>query len=159
MLILQVGDLAAARARVDELGIRVVHEVTPARHHGVEASALHLHPADTGGAIISLDQMRPDDGWAWAGRAWRGHVHTDVVAAIVGVELQSADPAGLAARLGRLFDRDVSDGTIELDASLVRVVPGELGAPDQLTAVELRATAAERRGKSITIAGTELRFV
>ena len=71
MLIMQVDDLAAVRARVAALEIRVVHDATPERVHGVDAAALHLHPGDTGGAIMSFDQMDPADGWAWAGRTRR----------------------------------------------------------------------------------------
>ncbi len=116
MLIMQVDDLAVVRTRVEALGIRIVHDAMPERVHGVNASALHLHPGDTGGAIMSFDQMDPAEGWAWAGRSWKRHVHTDVVEAIVGAELTSSDPDRLADRFGQLVDRPVSpDRVIELD--------------------------------------------
>lgn len=164
MLILQVDDLAAARTRVDDLGIRIVYDEAPARHHGVEAEAVHLHPADTGGAIISLDRMEPIDGWAWAGRSWQGHVHTDLVERIVGVELCSADPEALATRFSALADRpcsvdDEGQWSIQLDESVVSVVIGEAGERDQLTAVEMIATDRSRAGAAHVIAGTEIRLV
>lgn len=164
MLILQVDDLAAARARADDLGIRVVYDEPPARHHGVEAEAVHLHPADTGGAIMSLDRMDPVDGWAWAGRAWQGHVHTDVVERIVGVQLRSADAEALATRFSALVDRpcsvsDAGEWSIELDDSVVRVVSGASGERDQLTAVDMVATDRSTVGATHLIAGTELRLV
>ncbi len=164
MLILQVDDLATARARVGDLGIRIVYDEPPAPHHGVEAEAVHLHPADTGGAIMSLDRMDPIDGWAWAGRAWQGHVHTDVVERIVGVELRSADPEALATRFSSVADRpcsvnDEGRWSIELDESAVHVVLGEAGEPDQLTAVEMIATDRSTAGAVHVIAGTEIRLV
>jgi hypothetical protein len=159
MLILQVGDRGAARTRVDRLGVRVVFDSPPVRHHGVEASALHLHPADTGGTLISLDTMDPPDGWAWGGRSWQQHTHTDVVDRIVGVELRSAAPDELAERFGRLVGRPVADGrTIDLDGGTVRVVPGPHGAPDQLTAVEVHAADRGRAGSAVVISGTEIRL-
>ena len=160
MLLLQVGDRDAARARVDQLGVRVVFDAPPARVHGVEASGLHLHPADTGGTLISLDTMDPPDGWAWGGRAWREHVHTGVVDGIVGVELRSTDADALAERFGRLVGRAVGgDRTIALDGGVVRVVPGPDGSPDQLTAVEMHATDRTRAGETVGVSGTEIRLV
>ncbi len=160
MLLLQVGDREAARARVDALGVRVVFDAPLSRVHGVEASSLHLHPGDTGGTLISLDTMDPPDGWAWGGRAWQGHAHTGVVDGIVGVELRSADPDVLAERFGRLVGRQVGDDrTIELDGGVVRVVSGPDGSPDQLTAVEMRATDRTRVGETVVVSGTELRLV
>jgi len=160
MLIMQVDDLAAVRARVEALDIRVVHDAEPAQVHGVSAAALHLHPADTGGAIMSFDQMDPTDGWAWAGRSWRSHVHTDVVASIVGAELTAGDPDRLAARFGQLVGRPVAaDRSIELDGGRVSVVRGPTGEPDRLSAIEMRATDAARVGTTHVIAGTEIVLV
>src|SRR5262249_42878409 len=130
MLILQGGDRDAAPATVDRVGVRGGFDSPPPPHHGVEASALPLHPADTGGTPISLHTMDPPDGWAGGGRAWRQHVHTDVVDGIVGVELRSAAPDELADRFGLLVGRPVDDDrTILLDGGRVRVVPGPAGPP------------------------------
>lgn len=164
MLIMQVDDLDATRSRVVDLGIRIVYDEAPARHHGVEAAAIHLHPADTGGAIMSLDRMDPVDGWAWAGRAWGAHVHTETVERIVGVELRSADVEALATRFSALVDRSCSigesgDWTVGLDDSIVRVVVGPDGEPDQLVAVEMLAADRADAGAVHVIAGTEIRLV
>jgi hypothetical protein len=159
MLILQVGDRGAARQRVDQLGVRVVFDSPPAHHHGVAASALHLHPADTGGTLLSLDTMDPPEGWAWGGRSWQQHVHTRVVDGIVGVELRSATPDELAERLGRLVGRPVEDDrTIDLDGGTVRIVPNPHATPDQLTAIEMHATDREHAGRTVVISGTEIRL-
>src|SRR3954451_16786042 len=65
MLIFQLDDLAAARARVKDMGIRVVWQ---ADLH--EISGTHLHPADTRGALVSLDAARPAASWRWGGPGW-----------------------------------------------------------------------------------------
>lgn len=164
MLIMQVDDLVAARARVDHLGIRIVYTEPPARRHGVEAEAIHLHPSDTGGAIMSFDRMDPADGWAWAGRAWEGHVHTEMVERIVAVELRSTDAEALATRFAALVDRPCSIDaagawSIELDDSTVYVVANRADGSDQLGAVEMRATDRADVGTVHVIAGTEIRLV
>src|SRR2546423_1234751 len=49
MVILQSDDLDADRARVTQLGVRVVWQADRPNIRGT-----HLHPADVGGAILSL---------------------------------------------------------------------------------------------------------
>ena len=51
MVIVQVDDIAAHRARIAETDIRVVFD---AKAPGIDG--IHLHPADVGGAILSIDQ-------------------------------------------------------------------------------------------------------
>ncbi len=104
--------------------------------------------------------MDPCDDWAWAGRCWRSHIHTDVVEAIVRVELTSADPDRLAHRFGRLVDRPVSaDGVIELDASRVSIVRGPSDEPDRLSAIEMRTRDRAGIGTTHVIAGTQIRLI
>ena len=65
MLIFQLDDLDAARARVKDMGIRIVWQADLP-----EISGTHLHPADTRGALISLDAARPAASWRWGGPGW-----------------------------------------------------------------------------------------
>jgi hypothetical protein len=65
MSIFQVDDLAAARARCDGLNIRRVWNIDLP-----DISASHLHPADTGICIVSLDEPRPAASWRWGGPDW-----------------------------------------------------------------------------------------
>jgi len=102
MVITQVDDLAAARKRVEELGVRIVWKVQLS-----EAAAIHLHPRDVGAAIVSFDQMREPESWHWAGPEWRQHVRQDVTRRILGAELQGPDPRALAERWGQVFGRPV----------------------------------------------------
>ena len=57
MAIFQTHDLDTLRARVDRLGIRRVWNIDLP-----DISASHLHPADIGGAIVSVDEARPAGG-------------------------------------------------------------------------------------------------
>lgn len=93
MVIVQSQDRAGDRARMAELGVRIVWEASLE-----DAATLHLHPRDVGGAILSLDWMEPPESWRWAGPRWREAVKTDVTRAITGVELQADDPAAMAKR-------------------------------------------------------------
>ena len=65
MVIFQVDDLEATRARVGELGVRFVWQIDLP-----DISGTHLHPADTRGALLSLDAARPRESWRWGGPGW-----------------------------------------------------------------------------------------
>lgn len=65
MLIFQLDDLDAARARAADMGIRTVWQIDLP-----DISGTHLHPADTRGALISLDAARPPGSWRWGGPGW-----------------------------------------------------------------------------------------
>jgi hypothetical protein len=93
MVIFETAALAHNRVRIEALGVRLVWEVALD-----DISTIHLHPKDTGGAIISLDQPRPSGAWRWGGPAWRSHVRTERVNRIVAAELEARQPATMAAR-------------------------------------------------------------
>lgn len=175
MAIVQVEDLEAARRRVAEEQVRIVFEhAHPAGH----TATIHLHPRDTGAALLSLDASDPPASWDWAGPDWERHVRTGAVAGIAGVTLASDAPAGLAARWASLLGRPASAiggavFAIALDAGTLRFVPAH-GAGEGLVGVDLiearrsaRADAVARarerglrtEGDSIWIAGTALRLV
>ena len=65
MVMAQLDDLAAARDARRALGIREVFEVALD-----DIAEVHLHPADIGGAIVSLSEPRPPASWRWAGPDW-----------------------------------------------------------------------------------------
>jgi catechol 2,3-dioxygenase-like lactoylglutathione lyase family enzyme len=175
MVIVQVDDLAAARARVAAEQVRIVFEHAHAAGH---TETIHLHPRDSGGAILSLDASNPPASWDWAGPEWRRHVRTDVVAGIAGATLASDAPAGLAARWASLLGRPAAAlggdvFAIALDGSALRFVPAH-GAGEALIGVDLveasggardraLATARERGlpvdGDAVRIAGTTIRLI
>ena len=62
MAIFEVDDLDARCDRLTELGVRVVWRIDLD-----DIRARHLHPRDVGGAIVSLDEPRPERGVAMGG--------------------------------------------------------------------------------------------
>ena len=90
MVIIQVNDFMKAKKHVKKNAIDIVWE---SDHQ--QAKAIHLHPKQMGGAIVSLDWMNPKDSWKWAGSNWKEFVNTKRVKRIIGVEIQSEDPETL----------------------------------------------------------------
>ncbi len=98
MAIFDLEQLDAARARVAEDGIRVIWRIDLP-----DISGTHLHPADIGGAIVSLDRSDPYGSWRWGGPRWIGH--TDAGAGAPGrlaaITVAAREPASVAARWAR----------------------------------------------------------
>lgn len=65
MAIFQTGDLAAVRGSGQALNLRAVWSIDLD-----DIAATHFHPADVGGAIVSVDQATPPSSWRWAGPGW-----------------------------------------------------------------------------------------
>lgn len=151
MVILEVDDLEPLRRRFDEVGARVVYEAV-----GEGIVGLHLHPADVGGAILSIDRADTWGEWPWAGPTWRQHVRDDVVTEVVAVEIDAADPAAMAARWGEVLGRAVVDHTIALDEGEIRFVSaGERG--EGVAGFELRVADQARAGL-VEICGCSFRL-
>jgi hypothetical protein len=93
MLILQTGDFERERARLAALGVRTVWQ---AEHADIRA--MHLHPKDIGGAIVSIDEPKPAGAWRWGGPGWRVADGPRGAQRVLGVTLEAADPAAMAAR-------------------------------------------------------------
>ena len=150
MVILQVRDLASARACAAAAGARIVDQID---RDGVAAT--HYHPRDIGGAILSLDWMDPWDRWEWGGKGWEANAVSGQ--AIVGAELQANDPAAMAARwgevLGRPAGRSGDAWRLGLDGGEIRFVPlgdergeGLRGFDVALPDPDAARTVAEQRG-------------
>ena len=98
MVIFQLADLDAARERAAEMGVRVVWQLDLP-----DISGTHLHPADTRGAIVSLDRADPPGSWRWGGPDWTGKAGQGAAGRLRGVTIAVADPAGTAARWAELL--------------------------------------------------------
>ena len=120
MVIIQVDDYDEAKNNVKENNITVVWE---SEHP--EARAIHLHPKQMGGAIVSLDWMNPKESWKWAGPSWGDFVNTSTVQRFVGVEIQSNDPEDMKDKwqsVLRMPSERVSDNQINLDNTWIRFI-------------------------------------
>ena len=109
MVILQVPDLDAARARIEKVGARIVWSAQGTGDSGETTEGAHVHPRDCGGAILSVDEAKPTEAWAWAGPGWQDH-DSSFLSQICGVELQSSDAAAMAVRWGELLGAGISEG-------------------------------------------------
>ena len=159
MVIVQVPDLDAAGRRVDAAGIRVVWEGGTTGIRG-----MHLHPADIGGAIVSLDEADPADGWPWAGPDWKAHVTTEVVSGLVAAEIQAADRHAMARRWSDVLGIEPVDGpdgsvALGLDAGFVRFVAPRDDRGDGLVGIHLLACDRDRAGDELDIGGVSFRLV
>ncbi len=107
VVVLQCDDGLAHRKRLTEMGVRTVFSAD----RDPEYCLTQYHPADCNGILlevdsvnVALDYQEPQCDWPPAGPDWRDHIKTDVTAAMVGVELQGADPKGFAELWSDILD-------------------------------------------------------
>lgn len=162
MLLVQTDDLKADRERLEALGVRIVWQF-----EAHDIAAVHLHPRDVGGAILSLDQPQPASSWRWGGPDWQSRsLGADL--AWTGATLRAADPDALSARwsqvLGRPRAARASGGfEIRLDRGTIGFESGEAGAPDAIGAAEIRspdpeAVLARARERDLPLEGRAVRI-
>lgn len=145
MVITQVDDAPARRARAEDLGIRIAFDMShPDKGH----DGLQLHPADTGGSFFEMDQMTEEGGdavggpWYPAGKNWEPYVRDDIVSGISGVELQSPDPERVARRWSDMAELelgtdDEGNPCFAFENATVRVVPDTDGRGEGLGGIDV----------------------
>ena len=143
MLIFQFADLDAARERAAGMGMRTVWQLDLD-----DISGTHLHPADTGGAIVSLDRADPPGSWRWGGPDWIGKAGARAPGQLRGVTIQVSDPQATAARWGELIGVD----PLELDGGYVAFEEGEA---DRIVEIDLEVPG---RQETIEIGGARFRL-
>ena len=137
MVIIQVDDFLAAKQSVKENNITVVWE-----SDHPEAKAIHLHPKQMGGAILSLDWMDPKESWKWAGPNWDKFVNTSLVNRFVGVEIQAENPEDMKntwQSVLNLNSERVTGNQINLDNTWIRFLEDEDGRGAGVSAFCLEA--------------------
>ena len=175
MVILQCDDMAEARERVGNLGIRIVFDDVHEETVGIQ-----LHPKDVPGALVELRWNAggedPAGPWDPAGPDWQSARRTGVVRAITAAEIQGEDPAAMAVRWGEVLARPVerdSAGihTIALDHGTLRFVSATdgrgagLGGSDvEVVDRDRLLAAADERAcpvfeNMVTICGIRIRLV
>ena len=148
MVIFQFDDLEAARKRADDLGMRVVW-----RADMPDISGTHLHPADTRGAIVSLDRADPPSSWRWGGPDWIEKVGTGAPGRVTGITVVVTEPDEVATRWGQVLGVEPDGPRLELDESFVRFAKG--AADDGIREIHLDLPDAE--SDPVDLAG--VRFV
>jgi hypothetical protein len=138
MVMFDLEDLAGARERAQASEIRVVWQIDLP-----DISGTHLHPADIGGAIVSIDASRPYGSWRWGGPEWTGQLGDGASGALAGVVLAVPEPAAVAARWADVLGvaLDGSGQTLALDGGEVRFVQGDGERRDGLVEIALSGVA------------------
>ncbi len=152
MAIFQTHDLAAARLRADRSGIRRVWNIDLP-----DICASHLHPADIGAAIVSIDEARPAEAWRWGGPDWAAR---RAPGRLTGAVIAGTDPQGLAERWGAALGAPATGNTVTLADAVLdfragtqdRLAKFEISVPD-LAAAATRALAC-----GLDVAGNEVRL-
>lgn len=98
MAIFQVSDIESVRQRVADMNIRIVWHAELD-----DIAAMHLHPKDIGGAIVSIDQPEPPQSWRWAGPRWIGADVPKQAGGVRGITIRDRDPSVLAQRWGQVL--------------------------------------------------------
>jgi hypothetical protein len=142
MAIYEVDDLDAREAALEQEGIRIVW-----RGDLPDIRGRHLHPADVGGAIVSIDQPIPNGAWHWGGPNWVPHQDTSVVSAIAGVVVGAKDPPAMRRR----WRAAGVEHAVRFQPSGVR---GE-----GLDELDLVAADRRRAGEEMRICGITVRLV
>jgi hypothetical protein len=138
MAIFQVPDLAAARHRLADLGVRVVWTADLP-----DIAATHLPPKDVPGAIVSLDWAAPAESWRWAGPSWTGRAPEHPGGGVTGLTIEVNDPPAAARRWAAVLGIAVAGGgqatVVELPESdqWLRFVPARAAAGEGITAVTI----------------------
>jgi hypothetical protein len=145
MALFQLDDLAAARARVAGLGVRVVWQADLA-----DIAGTHLHPKDVPGAIVSLDQPWPPSSWRWGGPAWTGGAPAFAAGTgIVGLTVACASPAAVAGRWAEVLGEGLDGTSISLDGGRQRLdfVDGAEPGMEAITGVTLAVAPGQELGE------------
>ena len=140
MVIFQLADLDAARERAAAMGMRVVWQLDLP-----DISGTHLHPADTRGAIVSLDRADPPGSWRWGGPDWTEREGTGAPGRLRGVTIAVNDPVATAERWGELLGVEPYGEALVLDGSFVRFEPATRSGSPTCT---LRCPASTRPSRS-----------
>ena len=115
MVLFDLEDLDGARARVEQAAVRVVWRIDLP-----DISGTHLHPADIGAAIVSIDGSKPYGSWRWGGPEWTERTGEGAPGRLAGVTLALAEPAAVATRWSHVLGVPLSgDGAVGDDAVIV----------------------------------------
>lgn len=147
LVILQCEDGLAHRKRLTEMGIRTIFTADREPDYWLT----QYHPADCNGILLEIDSVNaaldyqdPQCDWPPAGPHWRDNVKTDVTGALVGIELQDANPQKFAELWSDILDIPVLE-----QQGILRM---------RLTNAEIRfVEAADGRGSGIR--GLDIRVV
>ena len=160
MAIFDCADPEARRAHAEEIGVRVAHVIRHDDYLGVQ-----LHPRDCRAAMIELNRTREGatlyGAYHPAGPHWTSAIRTTQAKSLIEVEIESPDPAGLAAHWSRILQATLPDEErlgprITLPFGALRFEAVSLGQPECLGALRI---AVADVGRALDAAGRRQRAV
>jgi hypothetical protein len=164
MLLVQTDNLARERERFTQMGVRSVWSTT-----FDDISAMHLHPKDVGGAIVSVDEPLPAASWRWGGPGWQVQPGAQGQQRVRGITLRAADPMALAKRWAQVLARPAPeltpqgwrvgliDGFADFEATPAGSVDGVAGFT--LAVVEPQAVLARAAAAGLPVQGASLQLL
>ena len=156
MVLFDLEDLRGARDRAAELGVRVVWQIDLP-----DISGTHLHPADMGGAIVSLDRSEPYGTWRWGGPQWTGRTGAGAPGRLAGITVAVEDPGAVAARWGEVLGLPVGGEhlpALALDGGEVRFEPAAGERAEGLVEITVEHPGGQSGGPEVAeLAGVRLR--
>ena len=141
MVIVDSLDLDKERKRLKTVELDIVwHENRKA--DGIQGQALHLHPKQVGGAILSIDNMKPASSWLWAGTDWEKDINKSMVSHLSGVNICTPNPNNLLSNWERALGRKRSvDGTsIALSGSSINFVMNTQSQSEHLSGFQIHTS-------------------
>ena len=139
MALYEVDDLDARIEHVKSLGIRTVWEGT-----GDAIRGRHLHPRDTGGTLVSLDQPDVAGEWAWGGPEWKSRRSSSVVSGIDSFTVSVPDPESSR----------VHWTTLGINEAVHFEACGN--QPEGLTEVTMKCVDSSRDGETLNVCGVTI---
>jgi hypothetical protein len=139
MALYEVDDLDARIDHVKSLGIRTVWEGT-----GDAIRGRHLHPRDTGGTLVSLDQPDVAGEWAWGGPEWKSRRSSSVVSGIDSFTVSVPDPESSR----------IHWTTLGINEAVRFVACGN--QPEGLTEVTMKYVDSSRDGETLKVCGVTI---
>ena len=167
MAIFQTDDPRAGQARAAALDVRTAHEIDRPAYHSVQ-----LHPRDCRAAFIELGHSPGGDDreagtWWPAGPHWQAGVRREVTQRLLGIVLESPEPAALLAHWAHILGLPADAPHLQVDGTTITAEPGPADALGALLlavadvdAVLDRAVDRGHRvqGHSVHLAGMHFRL-
>jgi hypothetical protein len=158
MAIFQADDPRQRQAAAAALGVRTAHEINRADYQSVQ-----LHPRDCRAAFIELGHSPGGEErlgtWWPAGPQWQAHVRTEATRRLLGIELESPEPAALATLWSRILATpltgDASAAVLRFEHAQIGFTPGPADALGTvvLEVADVAATLARAIGRGRRIEG------
>ena len=143
MALFEVDDLDSRMDHLARIGVRTVW-----KGDFLQIRGRHLHPKDTGGTLVSLDQPERVGAWHWGGPHWHDHPPSGVAGEMTGITLSSADPGRCAARWSELG----------IDFCATFVGQTSTTAPDSLVGVRLTPVDPSLDGATFRLCGVDFTY-